>query len=80
MARLAPIRDATAPNRNANGMPTNCTMTIAAICACCGMPKFELGDLEGVARLKEINLPVLAPLARAGYAILTAVPSESLPV
>ena len=46
--------------------------------ACCGMPKFELGDLEGVARLKEINIPVLAPLARAGYAILTAVPSCTL--
>src|SRR5687768_5492302 len=46
--------------------------------ACCGMPKLELGDLEGVARLKEINIPVLAPLARAGYAILTAVPSCTL--
>jgi glycerol-3-phosphate dehydrogenase subunit C len=46
--------------------------------ACCGMPKLELGDLEGVARLKEINIPVLAALARAGYAILTAVPSCTL--
>ncbi len=46
--------------------------------ACCGMPKFELGDLEAVARLKEINIPVLARLAREGYAILTAVPSCTL--
>jgi Fe-S oxidoreductase len=46
--------------------------------ACCGMPKLELGDLEAVARLKEINIPVLAKLARAGYAILTAVPSCTL--
>jgi Fe-S oxidoreductase len=46
--------------------------------ACCGMPKLELGDLEGVARLKERNIPVLARLARDGYAILTAVPSCTL--
>jgi glycerol-3-phosphate dehydrogenase subunit C len=46
--------------------------------ACCGMPKFELGDLEGVARLKDINIPRLAKLARDGYAILTAVPSCTL--
>ncbi len=46
--------------------------------ACCGMPKLELGDLESVARNKEINIPVLAPLARDGYAILTPVPSCTL--
>lgn len=46
--------------------------------ACCGMPKLELGDLESVARLKEINIPVLARLARDGRAILTAVPSCTL--
>jgi len=46
--------------------------------ACCGMPKLELGDLDSVARLKEINTPVLARLARGGYAILTAVPSCTL--
>ena len=32
--------------------------------ACCGMPKLELGDLESVNRLKEINIPVLARVAR----------------
>ena len=45
---------------------------------CCGMPKLELGDLDSVARLKDINIPVLAPLAQAGYAILTCVPSCTL--
>jgi glycerol-3-phosphate dehydrogenase subunit C len=45
---------------------------------CCGMPKFELGDLEAVARNKEANIPGLARLAREGYAILTAVPSCTL--
>jgi len=46
--------------------------------ACCGMPKLELGDLASVEALKEINIPPLAQLARAGYAILTAVPSCTL--
>ena len=46
--------------------------------ACCGMPKLELGDLEAVACSKEINIPVLARLAREGYAILTPVPSCTL--
>jgi glycerol-3-phosphate dehydrogenase subunit C len=46
--------------------------------ACCGMPKLELGDLESVARNKEINVPVLARLAREGYALVTAVPSCTL--
>jgi Fe-S oxidoreductase len=46
--------------------------------ACCGMPKLELGDLEAVARLKAVNIPPLARLAREGYAILTGVPSCTL--
>jgi glycerol-3-phosphate dehydrogenase subunit C len=46
--------------------------------ACCGMPKLELGDLESVARLMEVNVPPLAALARAGHAIVTAVPSCTL--
>jgi len=45
---------------------------------CCGMPKLELGDLAGVEALKLRNMPVLAALARAGYAILTPVPSCTL--
>jgi glycerol-3-phosphate dehydrogenase subunit C len=46
--------------------------------ACCGMPKLELGDLAGVERNKEANIPVLARLAREGYAIVTTVPSCTL--
>jgi Fe-S oxidoreductase len=46
--------------------------------ACCGMPKLELGDLESVARLKAINIPPLAALARQGWAILTPIPSCTL--
>ena len=46
--------------------------------ACCGMPKLEQGDLESVQALKEKNIPKLAALARAGYAIVTPVPSCTL--
>jgi len=46
--------------------------------ACCGMPKLELGDLAAVEKLKDVNIPLLAPLARAGFAILTPVPSCTL--
>jgi Fe-S oxidoreductase len=45
---------------------------------CCGMPKLEIGDLAGVEALKDRNIPVLVPLAHAGYAILTPVPSCTL--
>lgn len=46
--------------------------------ACCGMPKLELGDLEGVKALKEKNIPALAKLAREGYAIVAPIPSCGL--
>ncbi|MFN0314306.1 MAG: heterodisulfide reductase-related iron-sulfur binding cluster [Burkholderiales bacterium] len=46
--------------------------------ACCGMPKLELGDLDAVEKLKRANIPVLARLAREGYAILPPIPSCSL--
>jgi Fe-S oxidoreductase len=46
--------------------------------ACCGMPKLEQGDLQGVAEKKAINIPHLAKLAKEGYAILSAVPSCTL--
>jgi Fe-S oxidoreductase len=46
--------------------------------ACCGMPKLELGDLDGVDGLKRKNIPVLARYAREGYAILAPVPSCAL--
>jgi Fe-S oxidoreductase len=57
-----------------NGIPYE----IVAKEACCGMPKLELGDLEGVERQKDANIPVLATYARAGYAILSAIPSCTL--
>jgi Fe-S oxidoreductase len=46
--------------------------------ACCGMPKLELGDLESVQKNKDANIPVLAKVAREGYAILTPIPSCTL--
>ena len=46
--------------------------------ACCGMPKLEQGDLKAVEKLKNRNIPLLARLARDGYAILTPVPSCTL--
>jgi Fe-S oxidoreductase len=52
--------------------------TIAAAEACCGMPKLELGDLEQVEKLKDINIPQLVGLAREGYAIVTPIPSCTL--
>jgi Fe-S oxidoreductase len=45
---------------------------------CCGMPKLELGDLDGVDALKKTNIPVLAKYAAGGYAILAPVPSCAL--
>jgi glycerol-3-phosphate dehydrogenase subunit C len=45
---------------------------------CCGMPKFELGDLKSVEKAKDANIPVLARYAREGWAILTPVPSCTL--
>lgn len=45
---------------------------------CCGMPQLELGNLEKVEEHKNKNIPVLAQLAKEGYAILSAVPSCTL--
>jgi len=42
---------------------------------CCGMPRLELGDLEGVARLKERNIPQLLAAVAAGYDLLAPIPS-----
>jgi glycerol-3-phosphate dehydrogenase subunit C len=54
-----------------NGIPT----TLAGKEHCCGMPKLELGDLAGVAKLKEQNIPLLAALVDQGYDIVAPVPS-----
>ncbi|MEC9340106.1 MAG: heterodisulfide reductase-related iron-sulfur binding cluster, partial [Pseudomonadota bacterium] len=42
---------------------------------CCGMPKLELGDLEGVAAAKQVNVPELLALIDQGYDIVAPVPS-----
>ena len=43
--------------------------------SCCGMPKFELGDLQTVRQYKERNIPVLAKMAREGWDFTAAIPS-----
>jgi len=57
-----------------NGIP----VALADKEACCGMPKLELGDLEAVARAKEINVPVLAAWVDKGWDIVTPIPSCTL--
>jgi glycerol-3-phosphate dehydrogenase subunit C len=42
---------------------------------CCGMPRLELGDLEGVVRLKEENVPQLKRLVDCGYDLVAPIPS-----
>ena len=42
---------------------------------CCGMPKLELGDLESVAKAKDVNIPALAQLVDQGWDIIAPVPS-----
>jgi Fe-S oxidoreductase len=46
--------------------------------ACCGMPKLELGDLDAVAKAKDINIPVLAAMVDAGWDIVAPIPSCTL--
>ena len=43
--------------------------------SCCGMPKLELGDLQGVAELKAKNLPQLTAMIERGYDIVAPIPS-----
>jgi glycerol-3-phosphate dehydrogenase subunit C len=42
---------------------------------CCGMPKFELGDLQAVADLKTKNVPPLIAMIERGYDIVAPIPS-----
>ena len=56
---------------NHNGIP----MKVVAGEKCCGMPKFELGDLNAVARLKEHNIPILKALVEDGWDLLSPIPS-----
>jgi Fe-S oxidoreductase len=50
-------------------------VVLAAEERCCGMPKFELGDLAAVERLKQINIPELARLVAAGFDVVAPIPS-----
>ena len=57
-----------------NGIP----VAMAEKEVCCGMPKLELGDLEAVARAKEVNIPLLAAMVDDGWDIVTPIPSCTL--
>jgi len=50
-------------------------VTLAELEQCCGMPKLEVGDLDAVAKAKEVNIPVLDKLATQGWDIVAPVPS-----
>jgi Fe-S oxidoreductase len=57
-----------------NGIP----VALAEKEACCGMAKLELGDLDAVAKAKDINIPVLAAWVDKGWDIVTPIPSCTL--
>jgi Fe-S oxidoreductase len=57
-----------------NGIP----VALAEKEVCCGMPKLELGDLEAVARAKDVNVPILAAMVDDGWDIVTPIPSCTL--
>ena len=50
-------------------------VTLVAQETCCGMPKLELGDLDAVARCKEVNVPVLKRSIETGLDIVAPIPS-----
>ena len=56
----------------------NIPVALAKKEVCCGMPKLELGDLQAVAKAKEINIPILAAMVDAGWDIVTPIPSCTL--
>ena len=45
---------------------------------CCGMPRFELGDLKGVASAKDANMPSFLRAVEDGYDLMSIVPSCTL--
>ena len=56
---------------NHNGIPVK----VLKDAKCCGMPKLELGDLDRVAKLKDINLPLFQAAIDDGYDIIAPIPS-----
>jgi Fe-S oxidoreductase len=57
-----------------NGIP----VALAEKEVCCGMPKLELGDLEAVAKAKDVNIPILAAMVDEGWDIVAPIPSCTL--
>ena len=53
----------------------NIAVTLVDQEQCCGMPKLELGDLQSVARAKEVNIPALVNKVEQGWDIIAPVPS-----
>ena len=50
-------------------------VTLAKREKCCGMPKFEVGDLESIDRSMRINVPELARWIDEGWDIVAPIPS-----
>jgi len=50
-------------------------VTLAQKERCCGMPKFELGDLKSVEQFMQTNVPELVRLIEAGYDVVAPIPS-----
>jgi len=50
-------------------------VTLAKREKCCGMPKFELGDLESIDRSMRVNVPELARWVDEGWDIVAPIPS-----
>ncbi|MDX1434139.1 MAG: heterodisulfide reductase-related iron-sulfur binding cluster [Gammaproteobacteria bacterium] len=50
-------------------------VTLVEGARCCGMPKLELGDLDAVARARDINVPLLAAMVDRGYDLVAPIPS-----
>ena len=59
---------------NHNGVPVR----VLHGAQCCGMPKFELGDLDAVADVKARNLPLLLAAVDDGYDLMSIIPSCTL--
>jgi Fe-S oxidoreductase len=57
-----------------NGIP----VTVMQQERCCGMPKLELGDIESIQKLKDVNIPALAAKVDEGWDIVTPIPSCTL--
>jgi Fe-S oxidoreductase len=54
-----------------NGIPVRLTEKET----CCGMPRYEQGNLEAVDKARRINIPQLVKLIEDGYDILAPIPS-----